>query len=737
MIKAISIWLVLPLLCLARAECDSLLINNLEQYNNWTATVFREDGCQQVTIDNVPLRHMQITGSIISLVIQNCPLLESVTIRQLSVSTLGPIVEFANNTNLVMYDIILSNQTYLLFNSVAYPQSFDVRPKALVSILYLDNINWSDIGILVGYNNLIGIQVSNAPNIRDLSIIGNNKFSTSVNLVQLDNLLSLSFLSNTVSTGQLIIEYLPSVTSLEGLNSLHMVNGAFIVDNVPQLQDVSQLSNLRSTTVSWSNVPNICCPDISTGIYTNLAASSIPPCKNCFSITDIQPNTSPLEGGILVSMAYVGGIRSSSISILWGQNYVTCTIVSFGVITCITPKISSAGVVNLQYSFDASSWLPLGTTFSYIQWQNIIPPAPGLEQSYNTITLPQLLPPDNSAEINKATLVIWSLAGCSIVITIIIFLIFSLPNSCDIIRTPVVKNLGYGSSVTASRRTPLGSLFSISCIILLVSVLLSSIISYSLGNAWGATSLVNPTQVINRQMSYNVQFAIFPSNICEDNTLLLTPQTTAIVLGNECLISWNLSAISLGPTSFSFKSSLWSTYAYYIKYSLNVTGDMISSIQGTQTVDNSNDLLKGGQGQVDIMSSVSTLTEGMNVNVGMVFLQNQITNIPTTNLSSFLSSDSLGFSLNLKPTDYHQNTYIQYKQTSLEFLAQILALCSGVITLIRLMMYIIARKIYIHSSKPDIELNLRRSTVKDQVQDTSPETVLNVTISGAASTNIA
>lgn len=716
MYRPLFICLIFSVLSLVEARCNNVIINNLAEYNNLTQTISKCQTVAQLTIDNVALKDMNIIGSIGMLLIQNCAVLESVEIKQLSVisSITYFSLQFNNNSQLVNYHLSVSNSTSISFRSTGYPLTFELQPKNLLKVLTVSNTNWPDASIFASYNNLIGIGFSNIPTLVDLSSLSQNKFSYAINLVNLPLLMSLSFLYNTLTSTQIYLDNLPNVISLTGMQALRYAQ-YFSISNMPGLQDISELSGLHSTSISWNNVPSVCCPDISTGIYSNLASNSIPPCKQCFTINSFSPTSSPIEGGINVNVYYNGSIGSNSLRVVWGQSYSTCNVVSLGVISCVTPSVSTSQSVNPKFSTDDVNWIVTDSLFNFINWQSLISSSPSIIPSYNSITTAPLLPPDNSHIINNAIIIIWSLIGSIIALTFIIYLIFSLPNSLDLLRTPNVMNLSAGITVTGSKRTPLGSFFTISCILLLVGIILSSSISFSLDNTWGTTSLINPASNIDTNLNWAGQFVMYPSSICNDNTLTIIPQAIKSVIGDECVINWNstlLNQTSLSTTSFSISSKLWSTYLYYVKYNLNVSGKLASSIQGIQIVSGSNTILKGTQGQVNIIASMNILNSA---DVGVMFLQNGIVSIPSVDVNDFLSTRSLDFSLNIKFTDYWQGTTVQSKQSTLNFLAEIVALGSGAITVIRLIIYAIARQIYKHSNKPDVALTLRKSTVKDNI----------------------
>ena len=695
--KSLSLIAVLHILSsVVSYNCNNLQISNMEQYNNIS-------NCHTVdilTISNLDIKNINISLSYQEIIIENCYNLESVTISQKYANYPSSIIGFVNNSRLTTYIITVNVTTYVYFNNQIYPSSFNLSPPSLLNTLEVYGTNWNDFSVFKQYTNILGIQLSYLTEIRDLSILQNNKFTASVSLVSLPNLESLSFLKNTITTTTIYL-YQLSIITLEDMNSLQKTN-SFVVDQLLNLTDISALQNLKSSAIIWNNDNNICCPDFTTGMYDNLI--SIPNCRDCFSVESIMPMTGPIEGGIIVDISYNGPIRSNVLHIKWGQNAISCNAAN-NIISCVIPSISEPQEVVLEYSFNNIMWKTLNMKFKYIIWQNLILDRVSTEQqSYNSINIPDLLPEDNSQFINNAIIAIWITILCLTVILFIVYIIFTLPRALDIINMPVNKNLGMGLSLYANEKNSLGAFFSITTSLILIGILISSSLSFTLNNKWGATSLISP-QNKDADILLKVELEISPGNICNDSNLLYTPLTDVEfdVSVDTCFIRWKTSSIDV---IFSVVSNLWSSYAYSIKYSVSALGsnsNMFSTVEGLQ-ISNSSSLLKGNVGEINLVSTINLLDD---TDVGAVFRLDSIVPIENVGTEDFLEQIQLGININIRSTEYWQGTYIQTTQSNLAFIAELFALCSGALSIVKFIMNTIAKLQHRRSNSPDIEITLK------------------------------
>jgi hypothetical protein len=282
-----------------------------------------------------------------------------------------------------------------------------------------------------------------------------------------------------------------------------------------------------------------------------------------------------------------------------------------------------------------------------------------------------------------------------------------------------VKNLGHQNSVTASTRTGLGAFFSLTSILLVLAIILSTSLSYGIDNNWAVVSLIISNNQVNIEMDWQVIINLYPSNLCNDpNLSIVGPLPLQNITNNNehCIITWSCDHCYLDPSYFSFYSGLWSSYLYHIGYEVSVKSDMSSTLSGYISINSSNTIFKGNVGQINIITTPSLLLDGSNTKRGVIFQEGNETPLLEVSDNQFLNNNGIGFRIDLSFTEYWQQVYIQSKQSEVEFLAQTFALCTTTITFIRLIMYAIARKIYIRSNKPDIDLSIRKSTVKEGVE---------------------
>lgn len=721
--------LILLTLATLTLGCQNLIINNDSQYQNFTAN---GKSCQQITIDGINVKEVNITTRFMSLTIQNCAQLESVNINQLpylsSTIISSPVpsftITFNNNNRLKNYVINLSNASMITWTESTYPKVLQVVPQDLFQAIAVSQSNWTNMDVLDSYNYFTSISLQNMPLVNDLSGVHIQSNSYALDISNLPLVYDLSSFSNLEYLYQLVLIGL-SISSLGGLNQLQQ-SQLVIIENMPNLNNISALSNLVAPGITWSNTPEICCPDSTSNIYSTLGKANIPSCKDCYAITSISPQICPIPCTLDIQLAYSGDIRLDTLQLYWNNNYNTiCNRVSGQrLFTCkpynsLVPQTLQL-TSRLQFTGPSTS---VGQ-FQYIKWQDWVEPANLFISPLNQLALSDAVPQDRSSDVNYATTVVWSLTGAVIGVTLIVYMIFSLPNYLDLIRTPVIKNLGFGNSLTGSRRSPLGAFFSISCIMLLVSIIITSLVPFYINNSWAVTSLIPPQHQGAPSTNYKLVLQVYPNNLCTDTSFTYASLgfsqkgvwNVTTNSDNTCTIHWSCMSctVTSSMASLQLDSYSWETYAYWVNYSFTSNSAGLSSTISESFTTNSSTIFKGQSTGIGITTIPTIIASDTSQVIGIDFERGRGSYINQIPIQNFALITSFNINLVLEVTEYWQEVYIQSKQSSLNLLAQTFALCSAAVTFIRLIMYIIARKIYKSSSKPDVDLSIRKGTMEQK-----------------------
>lgn len=718
---------LLLLIPTTHADCTTLIIETEVQYANLTKQLQACGSVNSLTLDSLTLDQINISlsVSVVSVTIKNCPKLTKVVVRQVAylASGYGAQFNFENDTLLIDYDIQVLNKTVLSFKQVPQPINLNIQPTSLITGLTVQSTRWYDFSIISRYSLLEFLSLSDLSTLQDLSFIFDNTVTGGLFLKNLPQLNSLSHLSSLRNLLTLLLDDLPLVTSLLGLGGMQTTYN-LIVKNLPSLTDISAISHIQAASIVWDNCPNICCPDISTGFYDSIPESKRPTCQDCFTVTEISPKDGPTQGGTTVYLTYQGGIRSSTIRIYWQDRYSVCSVVELGKIKCMLP--GGNGVIKLDYSLDNAKH-STGVEFTYLSISDLLTTRSSISYQDSCTDLPcisstDVRPKDNSMKVAYAQEIVWGIVGSGMFLATIVFLIFSLPNALDLIRSPTIMNIGKGTSVVAGKRTAMGALFTLFAMMLVMGVTLHSIIPYAIDNTWGSTNHISAIPSVLPLFDLKVKMTTFP-NICGSITLSapFQGQMSSDPIKGTCEVTWAQSSyLTASSLTFGLLSSSWQDYLYWISYSVDLkgSGQLSSSTRFFRSA-NSSHLIKGDSGVLDITATKSLLRHEGNTDYGITIHSSKLTNMKDTHVDNFLSEIGVSASINVKFTDNWEETYILTKQSFFGLLSQIVALCSCVAAGIRLTMYFIARRFHKQSNKPDIELRLRKQSAKsvDQPPD--------------------
>ncbi len=206
-----------------------------------------------------------------------------------------------------------------------------------------------------------------------------------------------SFASITSVGVNCVISELPLITSLSGLRDIRSIGSALVIDSnlmlqsldglqrlnfVPSLQitrnpsvaDVNALSSFSAFPIVF-NISDLCCPPAS--FFDLLSSNSFTvnnfvPCKDCFSLTAVEPAVGPISGGISITITVSGPVETSDVLIAFGDptGYtvpVTCRAAA-GVVSCILPAVTTSRNVTLWFASTDKPNQPF--TPSSIQFQS-------------------------------------------------------------------------------------------------------------------------------------------------------------------------------------------------------------------------------------------------------------------------------------------------------------------------------------------------------------------------------
>lgn len=678
MLPIVLLTLILPLSAL---PCTNVMVTTMMGYNALPTTLAGCASVSSLTLTNLPVTHINLTVATSQLTVSNCPLLTSVHIAQLPISASQGQLTFINNSQLVTYVLNISTATNLFLAEVPYPALLSVTPFQLLVGVGVANSAWTDVNILAPY-------ILNTLTLQNLPLTTLNlKPRASLNLLTLP-LTSLDFLLGVTSLQQLILNGLPGITSFNGLKTLQTV-GYLVVTNMPHLRDISAVSGLHATRAVWDPSLRPCCPDIATGFYGTW--STPPTCMDCFQVTSVEPQHAPLAGGYTTYLNYTGSVRTNAIQVEFFTTVVTCTRTPLAFV-CPVPPVSAPQTMNLAYSINGSPYTSLNTSFSYVRWQDWVRSPPALTSDYLTASSLPILPLAGSDY--RIYLSLWlTLLMIAVGITAW-YLLKGLPLYLDVIGTPELTKLPTNAMIAARRKTPQGAWFTLIASLIFLGVLITSLVDYGINNTWSVESVISPNSL---DISTNWAATItLRGSSCRHLTYTATgfsaPGTWHINNNTiqGCTATWTCQGCTPKQGQLSVHDLSWEDYLYGVTWSLSTpTGN----VAGAQSVNASDVILKGNIGSVVILAMPLITQTSSTTTVETTLSYGAIQPLLQTNASNYASTNQMGLDLIIQPTQFWRQFTITSKQSFIQVLAQLMALSSGIVTGIRLIMFGLAKRI--------------------------------------------
>ncbi len=260
----LSILCIMTFVCAARADpCVSLTVNTLAQYTAATTTPVT---CMELTIIGLNLTHITVTGPFTALIVQQCPLLETITVIQTPVPPANSpnSLIFIGNPRLIDYTLELTNATVVYLSNVPYPMHFNATIEWVVAFDVVQ-CSWSNLDPLVPYTAVTTVVLQVLANITDFTVLAR---LPALNAIQLTNLPGLTVLPDWTGKNLTSLSLnnapLTTLTGLEGVQSI----GTLSIQNMPALRDITALAHTVVTTVVWGEILHLCCPSPASGFYT-------------------------------------------------------------------------------------------------------------------------------------------------------------------------------------------------------------------------------------------------------------------------------------------------------------------------------------------------------------------------------------------------------------------------------------------------------------------------------------
>ncbi|CAH6418184.1 Hypothetical protein POVN_LOCUS6 [uncultured virus] len=704
---------------LVRAVCTSVLITNDAAYAALNTTVRGCTSISTLTFRNLSLTRVELGFPATNINFVACPALAEVKIVQ--PLKVGPITSqvytysFKACPKLAMYDLRLSNNTFLQFDTMPYPTQLGVNAPTQVEGLIVTNVNWEQLTLAAPFVSLDYIILSNLPNMTDLSAVADKQPTGTVFMSTLPRLRSIAVASTTLNF--LSLYGLPLVTTLGGFSKLARANTLHI-RQMAGLRDISALGKVQTTTIMWTGIPPVCYPAAGNALYT-WSQSKLPSFKNCLSITNIIPNDGPITGGSVVHINYTGAIRMSTILVRFGPVNITCQV---GVesIVCTTPP-GSPGNTRLTYTLGNITVIPEAGAeigFLYKSWDEWATLREERDE-YLTTQSSDRIPTDRSADVNTTYMVVWGIVGVGSVVAAVLCCVFGLPLWLDRLRTPYYIGID-DKRLTATKQTQLGVWMTIVIILLIGAGIISLIVPFVINNNLITTSLVAPGASPPEEV-WQAVLRVQPANLCEQPDFQYSAVGFAVMDGvtkrktsgtwdrvidnGTCTLTWRCEQcmMQLQTADITLTSTSSSAYVYWIEWSL-ATG-VGYSVAGLQAAI-AGALLDGMPSITLLVTPWSTRIAGTS-ETHTTLMYAETKNVQQRSIDTYGQSRTQGLTLHIAATTYWKETLIQAKQGLLDVVAKIFGLF-GILKVANVLLMLFAPK---RMDRRKLSVDTRRKTI--------------------------
>lgn len=686
--------------------------------------------CSDVTATNIDeINEIQINCTCVDILRLNSIQQEYLTINACAniIYVVGGSMKYINFTlplkssiflntlpNLTNVTVLSPNISQFVISNVHDIQQLSLG-SSVIDILFVTNCTWSNLNVFRNYPVLSMLILMKLPFVTDLSPITSSLSEISMlQLQELPLLPTLSSLKSLKRIDSIILSQLPLITSLDGLGSLNTLQSLQVTD-LPKLSDIESLRNIISpiSQVSFTGV-SPCLPDSSTGLYEKINSNAFVNFRNCHTFGTCSPVLIPVEGGVDINIKYSGSFRYDSMYVDFGSLNSQChKDVQKKIWICPVPSSQSvSGRIVLQ---------PVGCVLEYARWQDYVKPLETVAKSRIEITESASPIEDNKTQVSIIVTSIWSVMFFfTLFLAIFTYLgWWPLPLSLDVLRSPVYINTEDGKVITANSRTPVGVFLNLTCLLAIISVVISCLVPFFLDNTWSLDTLVLARKVHDAH-NFAIRIQVLPSpTYCDTNRFILSHKgfddvfwSANVTEDNVCTISMQCDACKFDDVDTGMTVSLNSPqfYAYTFKYyidSWGTTSSLDTHVNGIVSTNNASLIFKG-----ESYTTVAFTVTPVNIKGNMAGSGIRMDHLYTNKGSQILLQDfarvqGLGISIQFKPSDYWLDIYVRDSQGTVEVLAKIFALVSGCVTITRIIVLLVAKYRNRSIKTADISLSTR------------------------------
>lgn len=645
------------------------------------------------------------------------PLAKFEQIAHLSLDTTNLLSLHELNSHVTILDLQLLNNPYLTTGSttVALPiggqliiqnntHLRDIKTlfaPVLMSPARVILVNNPILSSLIGLENVSPtefLQIENNPSLTSLIGLPTTLTCQTIRLVANRALVKLGPAKWTGN--ELKLWHNPNLSTLMDLELSTDYTRLFIAQNNLQKDAIPRTFFALGRTAQWTLFeiiePKLCCPDwlFYSRAQVNWNAFN---CLDCFELTQVQPTSGPLSGGLNLTLTYTGAIRVPSVELDFGK--IIRADVGDGIITVILPASQHTQILNVTLKLPQSNYTTSYPNFAYRDDADFY----GFDIPTSTISsviqpgIPGVYP-DMSDRANSLSLTV---AGVGVALILVCLVVYLMLHRCDYCVLdwqrwdylhPIHFNSGRDGRIKLqSHRSHLGGAFTIltiaGVIIALAAFLTMACVSY-----YDSTIALVPTAnlyaPITTTFTSNFTFVGGEDFLCPKCSLNVSGFSTPSGTKTECFhqiskctLLWSCPGCSLSRSTANLgiqsESNGWAVQIYWAITTLSHAGN--STVQGYLQAE-PNQFFRGDKSQINLLAVRERYTyRGDIPQDGVIMQVESIIRGQQLNASSFSQQTGFGLNVDIGVNPALLQISVTVRESLISLLAQTFSLVLGIV----------------------------------------------------------